>query len=334
MKKIALFVASLLSMSLWSVAVSHAAGIELATVPARVSAPNDQSAYRRFVLPNGMKVLLLSDPKLNVASASVAVGVGSLADPPQRQGLAHYLEHMLFLGTEKYPSVEEFGEYLQRNGGYNNAYTAPRPHQLPPGGPARRRSTARSTASRSSSSRRCSRPSSTSAKSTRSTPSSRRTSRTTAGASFRCATRSTARAIRRAASTSAAARRSDGTTRDELLAFHDRYYSANRMTLALTGPESLDRLEAWARSYFAPGARPPARRAALPGRLPAAQGRAAHAAHGAGQGPAPHDAEFSAAGPARRCAGSKPAELIGFVLGHEGPGSLLAPSRPRAWPPD
>src|SRR5688572_31045476 len=71
-----------------------------------------------------MKALLLSDPKLNVASAAVAVGVGSLSDPPSRPGLAHYLEHMLFLGTEKFPAVEEFGEYLQRNGGYNNAYTA------------------------------------------------------------------------------------------------------------------------------------------------------------------------------------------------------------------
>ena len=50
------------------------AAIDIAAVPPRQPAPNDASAYRRFVLPNGMKVLLLSDPKLNVASASVAVG--------------------------------------------------------------------------------------------------------------------------------------------------------------------------------------------------------------------------------------------------------------------
>ena len=115
---------ALLLLLLVAAAPLHAVGLDAAAVPPRQTAPNDQSAYRRFVLPNGMKVLLLSDPKLNVASAAVAVGVGSLSDPPSRPGLAHYLEHMLFLGTEKFPGVEEFGEYLQRNGGYNNAYTA------------------------------------------------------------------------------------------------------------------------------------------------------------------------------------------------------------------
>ena len=124
MKTLLLRVASAMLLTLCVCAPVRAAGIDPATVPPREAAPNDASAYRRFVLPNGMKVLLLSDPKLNVASASVAVGVGNLADPPQRQGLAHYLEHMLFLGTEKYPSVEDFGEYLERNGGSNNAYTA------------------------------------------------------------------------------------------------------------------------------------------------------------------------------------------------------------------
>ncbi|MDH5341160.1 MAG: hypothetical protein OEW22_15360, partial [Rubrivivax sp.] len=67
------------------------AAIDPAAVPPRQQAPNDESAYRRFVLPNGMKVLLLSDPKLNLSSASVAVGVGSLMDPPAPPGLAHYL---------------------------------------------------------------------------------------------------------------------------------------------------------------------------------------------------------------------------------------------------
>jgi insulysin len=76
------------------------------------------------VLPNGIRVLLLSDPKLNVSSAALAVGVGSLADPPERQGLAHFLEHMLFLGTEKFPDITGFDAYLRRNGGMNNAYTA------------------------------------------------------------------------------------------------------------------------------------------------------------------------------------------------------------------
>jgi insulysin len=85
--------------------------------------PDDKSVSRSFVLENGMKVLLVSDPKFNVSAASLEVQVGSLKDPENRPGLAHFLEHMLFLGTGKFPDVEEFPVYLEKHGGYSNAYT-------------------------------------------------------------------------------------------------------------------------------------------------------------------------------------------------------------------
>ena len=44
-------------------------------------------------------------------------------DPEERQGLAHFLEHMLFLGNKKYPEVDEFSTYLDSHGGYSNAFT-------------------------------------------------------------------------------------------------------------------------------------------------------------------------------------------------------------------
>jgi insulysin len=84
----------------------------------------DQRVYRRFVLDNGLKVLLVSDPEMNKSAASLSVGVGSLGDPKDRQGLAHFLEHMLFLGTKKFPTEGEYSKYLKSNGGYSNAYTA------------------------------------------------------------------------------------------------------------------------------------------------------------------------------------------------------------------
>lgn len=86
--------------------------------------PLDKSETRTLVLDNGLRVALVSDPDINMAAASMAVGVGSFANPPEAQGLAHFLEHMLFLGTEKYPNEDEYGEYLKQNGGYSNAYTA------------------------------------------------------------------------------------------------------------------------------------------------------------------------------------------------------------------
>jgi insulysin len=76
------------------------------------------------VLDNGLIVIWLSDSGLNKSSAAIAVDAGSYSDPKDRQGLAHFLEHMLFLGTAKYPSESEYGANLKSNGGYSNAYTA------------------------------------------------------------------------------------------------------------------------------------------------------------------------------------------------------------------
>ncbi|MBF0196785.1 MAG: insulinase family protein, partial [Planctomycetes bacterium] len=84
----------------------------------------DKREYRRFVLDNQLKVLLVSDPEMNTSAAAMDIQVGSLSDPRNRQGLAHFLEHMLFLGTRKFPDVDEYGKYLKSRGGYSNAFTA------------------------------------------------------------------------------------------------------------------------------------------------------------------------------------------------------------------
>lgn len=76
------------------------------------------------MLDNGLRVLLVSDPKFNKSSAALVVRVGQIDDPRDREGMAHFLEHMLFLGTEKYPDVSEYSGFIKANGGVNNAYTA------------------------------------------------------------------------------------------------------------------------------------------------------------------------------------------------------------------
>ena len=80
--------------------------------------PLDNSQSKTIVLDNELKVYLLSDPDFNVSAASLAVDVGSLENPDNRLGLAHFLEHMLFLGTEKFPDVDEYSSYLKNNGGF------------------------------------------------------------------------------------------------------------------------------------------------------------------------------------------------------------------------
>ncbi|PRQ34787.1 putative insulysin [Rosa chinensis] len=57
------------------------------------------------------------------AAAAMCVGIGSMSDPVEAQGLAHFLEHMLFMGSTKFPIENEFGSYLSKNGGWSNAYT-------------------------------------------------------------------------------------------------------------------------------------------------------------------------------------------------------------------
>ncbi|WIA37472.1 hypothetical protein OEZ86_014388 [Tetradesmus obliquus] len=57
------------------------------------------------------------------AAAAMAVGVGSFSDPAEMQGLSHYLEHMLFMGSDKFPDENEYDAYLSKHGGSSNAFT-------------------------------------------------------------------------------------------------------------------------------------------------------------------------------------------------------------------
>lgn len=94
-----------------------------ATTP-RVS-PHDERDYRVVTLENGLTALLVSDPEADKAAVSLNVSVGSAQDPGDLAGLAHFLEHMLFLGTEPYPEADAYQGYLTRHGGSHNAFTAP-----------------------------------------------------------------------------------------------------------------------------------------------------------------------------------------------------------------
>ncbi|CAG2108412.1 unnamed protein product [Medioppia subpectinata] len=87
--------------------------------------PNDDKRdYKAIVLTNGLKVLLISDRKTDKSAAALTTGVGSMSDPRDVQGLAHFAEHMLFLGTKKYPDDDDYHKYITSNGGYCNAFTA------------------------------------------------------------------------------------------------------------------------------------------------------------------------------------------------------------------
>ena len=83
----------------------------------------DERKYKAITLPNQMKVLLISDQKSELGGVSIDVGVGSWNEPANLHGLAHFLEHMVFMGSKKYPNVNEFNDFISQNGGTYNAQT-------------------------------------------------------------------------------------------------------------------------------------------------------------------------------------------------------------------
>lgn len=85
---------------------------------------NDRSSYRLIELPNGLKTLLISSPDSRQAGAAVNVKVGHFSDPDDIPGVAHFCEHLVFMGTKKYPGEDDFSKYLSSHTGTYNAYTS------------------------------------------------------------------------------------------------------------------------------------------------------------------------------------------------------------------
>ncbi|KAK1679676.1 hypothetical protein QYE76_040524 [Lolium multiflorum] len=107
-----------------SEAADGAAAPAIAMVEVEVTKPrNDKRGYRRVVLPNALECLLISDPDTDKAAASMNVSVGYFCDPDGLEGLAHFLEHMLFYASEKYPIEDSYSKYIAEHGGSTNAYT-------------------------------------------------------------------------------------------------------------------------------------------------------------------------------------------------------------------
>ncbi|CAF0723441.1 unnamed protein product [Adineta steineri] len=85
---------------------------------------SDSWNYRGLELSNEMLVVLISHPNIDKAAAALDVSIGSLADPRDVPGIAHFCEHMLFMGSSKYPGENEYSKLIEGNGGYSNAFTS------------------------------------------------------------------------------------------------------------------------------------------------------------------------------------------------------------------
>lgn len=93
----------------------------------KISILNPALAQRKTAkirLANGLEAYIISDPGVEQSAAALSVEAGAWEDPKEYPGMAHFLEHMLFMGTKAYPEESEYMRYIIENGGKVNAYTA------------------------------------------------------------------------------------------------------------------------------------------------------------------------------------------------------------------
>jgi len=83
----------------------------------------DTREYQHATLSNGLQVVNVQDATATQAAFSVAVDAGNFDNPDQLPGLAHFCEHMLFLGTKNFPDPSGFDKFVAAAGGSTNAHT-------------------------------------------------------------------------------------------------------------------------------------------------------------------------------------------------------------------
>ncbi|MDO5631178.1 MAG: pitrilysin family protein [Paracoccus sp. (in: a-proteobacteria)] len=90
------------------------------TSPALAEMPEGIS---HFTLPNGLETVVIQDHRAPVVVQMLWYKIGSADEPPGKSGIAHYLEHLMFKGTDTL-APGEFSRTVTRNGGMDNAFTS------------------------------------------------------------------------------------------------------------------------------------------------------------------------------------------------------------------
>ncbi|TDF39884.1 peptidase M16 [Alteromonadaceae bacterium M269] len=83
----------------------------------------DKRRYFPSRLDSGLEVLLVEDDSINKSAVSLTVASGHFHDPDNCHGLAHLLEHMIFMGSGAFPSPNHLNDFLSHHGGHINAWT-------------------------------------------------------------------------------------------------------------------------------------------------------------------------------------------------------------------
>jgi zinc protease len=100
------------------------ASLSLASLAVAVAAESRHASHRvsEFKLDNGLHVLVIPDHRAPVVTQMVWYKVGAADEPPGASGIAHFLEHLMFKGTDQIPTGQ-FSKTIAKNGGEDNAFT-------------------------------------------------------------------------------------------------------------------------------------------------------------------------------------------------------------------
>lgn len=80
--------------------------------------------YKKFILPNGLRVIQVPSRATKAVTVLVLVGTGSKYETKEQNGISHFLEHLFFKGTKKRPDTLAIAEPLDKIGGVYNAFTS------------------------------------------------------------------------------------------------------------------------------------------------------------------------------------------------------------------
>lgn len=106
----------------WALAVT---ALLAAPVPAQETGKEtarQEAVVENFVLDNGLEVVVIPDRRAPIVSHMIWYKVGSADEPPGKSGIAHFLEHLMFKGTARYPAGE-LDRVVTEMGGNGNAFT-------------------------------------------------------------------------------------------------------------------------------------------------------------------------------------------------------------------
>ncbi len=79
--------------------------------------------YRKTTLPNGLRLITSPMPHTRAVAVSIYVGAGSRYETKEEAGISHFVEHMVFKGTQRRPDAQRISEEIDGIGGIINAAT-------------------------------------------------------------------------------------------------------------------------------------------------------------------------------------------------------------------